>query len=229
MAKMNPMFSYHGTYNNVTEVHSKLYGRHMRKARGTNKPALLNEAFQKSVSLNQLANPVAKVVKDALDPFREGFQDGSMWGRLVGLFKKHFRQNVNLDLSILEDFELYDKIYLSTHYHVETAVSILRGREPSLSIELASGCSLSLEKYGVDSYAQTLIVVFLDTDLRATTRSELVRVPLKKTDHKQLLQWPIPLETKWALIVVKCEPYRDGEPIGRVKTKGMSVVKVCEV
>ena len=57
----------HGAFgfNEVTQVRSKLYGKHIRSRRGSKKPALINAAFQKSVELNKLANPVAKVIKDA--------------------------------------------------------------------------------------------------------------------------------------------------------------------
>ncbi len=240
---MNPMFSYSGTFNGVTLVRSKLYGKHMRSRRGSKKPALLNEAFQKSVDLNKLANPVAKAIKDALGPFREGFHDGSMWGRLVGLFKKHFRQHPTLDLSILEGFNLYKEVHLSTNYNLQTQVNIEPGVERVIRIQLMSGALLKLEKYAVCSYRQTLIAVFLDADLKSTTRSEQVMFPFEKkkaynellkeevlvpVQHEQTVQWAIPPGTRTTLIVAKFEPCRDEKPIDRMKIKGMSGVKVFE-
>jgi hypothetical protein len=180
----------------------------------------------------------------AIDPFREGFKDGSMWGRLVGLFKKHFRKNSSVDLRIVEGFELYDKIYLGTHYGMKSTVNIFHKPEPSIRVEVSSSGSLSLEKYDVDSYRQTLIALFLDADLKATARSEQVMFRLKKQmeyierikeermlpeDQEQIAQWPIPVGTKWALVVVKCEPYRRGEQVERMKIKGMSAVRVWEL
>ncbi len=241
MAKMNPMFSFSGTFNEVTQVRSKLYGKHIRSRRGSKKPALINAAFQKSVELNKLANPVAKAIKDALAPFREGFHDGSMWGRLVGLFKKHFRQYPNLDLSILQGFEVYREVGLSANYNLQTEVNIVSGAEQTIRIRLLSSAMLKLEKYTVSNYRQTLIAVFLDAELRTTTQSESVMFPLAKkmtydellkeenwipVGHEQIVHWPIPSGAKTVLIVVTFEPYRDGKSISRMKIKGISPVKV---
>lgn len=244
MAKMNPMFSFSGTFNEVTQVNSKRYGKHIRRKRGSIKPALLNAAFQKSVALNALANPVAKAIKRAFDPYREGFSDGSMWGRLLSVFKKHLREHPDLDLRILNDFELYDKIYLRTHYHHKSEVTILKGAHPYIHIELSSSASLYLERYEVNSYRQTLVVIFLNADLQATAVSDQVMFPLEKQmEYNNLIgedslvpvknlhvaEWPIPSGTKWILMTVKCEPYRNNALIGRMKIKGMSAVKVLEV
>lgn len=244
MAKMNPMFSFSGTFNEVTQVNSKRYGKHMRKKRGSIKPALLNAAFQKSVALNALANPIAKAIKSAFDPYREGFRDGSMWGRLVGVFKKHFREHPELDLQILNGFELYDKIYLRTHYHHKPEVTILKGALPSIHIELSSSASLYLERYEVNSYRQTIVVVFLNVDLQTTTVSNQIMFPLEKqmeyhellkekrlvpVNHLHVAEWPVPPGTKWILMTVKCEPFRNDGLINRMKIKGMSAVKVWEM
>jgi len=244
MAKMNPMFSFPGAFDELIEVHSRRYGTHMRKRRGSVKPALLNEAFQKSVTLNELVNAIAKVIKDALDPYRQGFRDGSMWSRLVGLFKKHLLQYPTPDFGILENFELYDKVFLHNSCHHETTLAIVRGPETSVRIELTTSASTNLIKFRATGYQQTLIGVFLDADYNASTRSECVMLPIRwnkrvatrprdeypvADKNQQIAQWPIPAGTKTILVVVKREPCRDGKLIERTKVRGMKVVKVTTV
>ncbi len=237
MAKMNPMFSYSGTFNNVTQVNSRRYGKHMRNKRGTHKPALLNASLQKSVEVNNAANACAKAIKDALDPFRQNFRDASMWGRLVGLFKTHLRNNPTVDFTILEweEFQFYNKLPFDTRFQVSTNVSIRQNPEPTIRVELTSRCLLDLVKVNATSYHQTLIILFLDAAQKVSTCFEQGMLPLQKKEstmwepQQQIAQWPIPSGSKTALIVVKGELCCDGELIEKVKLKGMSVVKVCRV
>jgi hypothetical protein len=244
MAELNPMFFFSGTLNGVTGVKSKVYGKHMRRARGTVKAAVINDEFKKSIELNKRANAIAKTIKDAIDPFRENFRDGTMWGRLVGLFKRHFRENSDLDLSILEKFEPYHRIYLRTHYPVEANVNIQDGEQKFVDVEITSSTSLGSEEDNATGYLQTLIAVFIDAELKATTSSESATFPssnLMKTDglptvpssvaesNQQRVHWSIPDGTRSVIVFIKCEPFREDGPIGRTKLKGMKVLKVLNV
>lgn len=241
---MNSIFSFRGASDELINVHSRRYGTHKRRRRGSVKPALLNEAFQKSVTLNELVNATAKVIKDALDPYREGFRDGSMWSRLVGLLKKHLLQNPTPDFGILENFELYDKLFLHNSCHHKATGTIVGGPETSVRIELTTSPATNLIRFRATSYQQTLIGVFLDADHKATTRSECVMLPIKWSKqaatrprdeypvaekNQQIAQWPIPAGTKTILLVVKCEPCRDNKLIERTKVRGMKIVKVFPV
>jgi hypothetical protein len=142
----------------------------MRRKRGSVKPAVLNGSLKKSVDLNPLSNACAKAFKDAIDPFRKDFSDGSMWSRLVGIFKKHFRNNPTFDFSLLEGFEIHRKF--QSRFHASAKVSFLLTEKPTMRVIVSSHCSVERERYNVDGYQQTLIVIFLYANLNATTFSE---------------------------------------------------------
>ncbi len=226
--------------DDVVEVNSKVYGKHYRKPRGSKTPISLNNAFQKSVALNRLANPAAKAIKDALDPFRKEFKDGTMWSRLVGLFKIYLREKSTIDFSILEDFDLYKKPRIGNYFSFKFTVSTINQAEPSIHIELSTTPSDKLDKFKVKSYKQTIIIVFLDADHKATTFSNEINIPIVKTTvyskvlkkdqstnkaNKQIKQVLIPTGTKWALIVVKCLPSRYGQSYGLMKLNRIKILK----
>jgi len=67
-------------------VKSKTYGRHDRAARGSKSRAVINPAMKAHGRRLRKSNIPAKLIMDALQPFRENFKGGMLWQRLV----KHF-------------------------------------------------------------------------------------------------------------------------------------------
>ncbi|CAN5591440.1 hypothetical protein BH10BAC4_BH10BAC4_20630 [soil metagenome] len=226
--------------DDVVEVNSKVYGKHYRKPRGSKTPISINNAFQKSVALNRLANPAAKAIKDALDPFRKEFKDGTMWSRLVGLFKIYLREKSTIDFSILEDFDLYKKPRMGNYFYFKFTATTIDEAEPSIQIELSTTASNKLDKFKVKSYKQTIIIVFLDANQKVTTFSNEINIPIVKTTvpskdlkkdestskaNKQIEQVPVPTGAKWALIVAKCLPSRDGHEYALRKLNRIKILK----
>jgi hypothetical protein len=67
-------------------VKSKAYGEHERAARGSKSRAVVNPAMKAHGRRLRKSNIPAKLILDALQPFRENFTGGMLWQRLV----KHF-------------------------------------------------------------------------------------------------------------------------------------------
>jgi hypothetical protein len=67
-------------------VNSKAYGKHERAARGSKSKAVLNRAMKGHGKRLRESTIPAKLIMDALQPFRENFKGGMLWQRLV----KHF-------------------------------------------------------------------------------------------------------------------------------------------
>jgi hypothetical protein len=67
-------------------VKSKAYGVHERAPRGSKTKAVLNRAMKAHGKRLRESTAPAKLIMDALQPFRENFKGGMLWQRLV----KHF-------------------------------------------------------------------------------------------------------------------------------------------
>jgi hypothetical protein len=67
-------------------VNSKAYGEHERAPRGSKSKAVLNPAMRAHGRRLRKSNIPAKLIVDALQPFRENFKGGMLWQKLV----KHF-------------------------------------------------------------------------------------------------------------------------------------------
>jgi len=67
-------------------VKSKAYGEHERAPRGSKSKAVLNKAMKAHGKRLRESTAPAKLIMDALQPFRENFKGGMIWQRLV----KHF-------------------------------------------------------------------------------------------------------------------------------------------
>src|SRR5690349_8458290 len=67
-------------------VNSNTWGTHERYARGTHKPAPVNDAFKKASSMLHQANRYASLINSAIKPFNRDIKDGTLWSRLT----KHF-------------------------------------------------------------------------------------------------------------------------------------------
>ena len=64
------------------------------------------QAFQAQTKKIPGANRHAKIFKDAIDPHRKGFEDSTMWSRLISTFMHQFDTHGAFDFSALEPFDI---------------------------------------------------------------------------------------------------------------------------
>jgi hypothetical protein len=107
MAKSDSVINLRGTFGGITFVKSPTYGDHIRAARGTHKKAQVNDAFKKASARLLSANIPAKIIKDAIDPYRSDLMGGLLWQRLVSMFRKQLMNHGAFDFSNIEPFEIH--------------------------------------------------------------------------------------------------------------------------
>lgn len=93
------------------KVKSKAYGYHLRAARGTVKPAVLNQKMEETRLRVLSTNRPAALIHNALKPFRENFKGGLFYQYLQKQFNVQAKKGVPFNLDkIMLDIELHDDI-----------------------------------------------------------------------------------------------------------------------
>lgn len=86
-------------------VKSRTYKKHYRHKRGTFTEVVLNEACQQASARLMNANVPAKIIKDAVDPYRI-FKGGQLWQRLVSYFRLQLREYGFFDFARFHDMDI---------------------------------------------------------------------------------------------------------------------------
>lgn len=230
VAKLNTIFKFRGTFNEVTSVRSKTYGDHIRAKRGTKKPAEVNKAFKESTARLKQVNHFAKVIKDALDPYREVFHDGTFWTRLLSLFRNQLKKTGKLSWSALKKFELIGDFRLNRRFQASVKVSFIQ-EENSLSIQVRSSSQGAPEKVPSDQYEQTVVVVFLGEKDCVQQVHDSVMLPVRRrSDNEYSHSWPIPPGATTAVVALGCSFFQNGERIRRRNMSAMTIVEtlICK-
>ncbi len=223
MAKLHGIFQWDGTFQGVTTVNSRAYGKHIRKARTS---FTLSKEMMESSALMKQANVYAKVFKDSIDPYRRDFRDGMLWQRLVSLFKKQLKEHGKLDFSPLEDHDLNSFHPLNGIIGVVTTVI---QDDTNLNVQISSAYTRDPTQGRADGYEQTLIVLFVDMDLQVKTFSESAFISFKPDAIAQQVSLVIPKGTKTAILVLKCNFSLAKKPMTLQKAMGMRVIKVVNL
>ncbi len=145
-------------------VNSKTYGEHTRAARGTIKEAVLNEAMQAASLRMTGSNTPARLIHDALNPFRTNFKGGQFWQKLVRHFAAQAKNRQDYSVT---DLELFD---INKNYPL---ANVLNSRSmkvnidmPALTMELTCNYTLGsrfLKRSSyLDSMQLTVIALFPD-------------------------------------------------------------------
>lgn len=230
MAKAKSMLRFSGTLGEVTHVKSAVYGDHVRSPRGTHTPVTINEVLKESGEDLTQANVPAKIIKDALEPFRKNFKDGKLWTRLVSHFKKEIKTHQAIDFRRLEGFEFHESHPLDRLTTVKAAVF------PDVAQSVAR---IDLEYYhplfrsapGIDGYRITLIGVYpsLDAKTAITTSTLLPPMPSENTQYQTSVVLSMPAGAETILLCVKLEGCMRSELSGNLRAKGMKIVRAVAV
>lgn len=219
MAKLTGLFKYDGTFQGVTTVDSRAYGKHIRKARTK---FTLSKGMKVSSGLIKEANIYAKVFKDAIDPYRRDFRDGMLWQRLVSLFKNQLHEKQRVDFGILENQELNKAHPLN---RIVRASAVVTQENGTLNVNVASSYTSDPTKGRADGYQKTLIILFIHEDMQVESFMNEAFAPLE-TDHEQQVSCRIPPAATTAVVVLKCNFSSGHKPLGLQKGMGMRVMKV---
>lgn len=232
MAKNNQtLFPLSGTLAGLTFVHSATYGPHVRRARGTVKPAPVNKSLQQNATraprITALGAPLLQCFKE----MGGNFVQRGLWQVMM---KRMFSAGVSSIPGLLHSLE---GLELNKNYPLEKMLSAL----PSLELTAKTGAmalrlaDLKKSKFPrgvkIDSYRYEIFVTWIDGkgkrlegDVQDTgwvsLNNEISRFDFKFKKEK----W-----AKYVVIVVKVQGGVKGETDGRLGGVGMRVVKVVEV
>lgn len=147
----------------MVTVNSRTYGKHERAARGSWKKAKLNDAMKGHSERLIGSNMPAKLILDALAPYRTNFKGGQIWQKLV----KHFARQAKLfkDYSVLgiEHWDLNQR-YLTSKLMSPCVKIDADPSSSTLNITVNSEFSkrFLLRKKDITSFRITIIVMFPD-------------------------------------------------------------------
>lgn len=231
MAKVNSLITLRGTIAGLTFVNSATYGEHVRAARGTYKKAQLNEAFKKQSKKLVKSNVPAKIIKDAIDPYRKDFYDGSLWPRLVSMTNELFGDDGSFDLAKLKPFEIHAGYPLHRLLSLQTNTKVDR-KGSKLQVGLSYDMHPAFQKsLPVDGYRLGVIAIYPDLK-KQTAKTEIVYskvIALIQKVAPLTLQVPIPPRAKTFLVCVRIDGCKKGVVYDTLASKGMRVVGGWEV
>lgn len=239
MAKEKSLIEIQGTLMGVTHVNSKAYGKHVRAKRGTYTEIEVNDAFKKSSKEQEKTNRVGKMIKDALEPYREGLKRGSFWYRLLSELRAQYKAHRAFDFTRFRDFEIHED------YPLDRLVAF--GRVLAEPDRVKRILRVKLEYHQptfrqpeelIDGYRLTVIAIYPDLKkIKATTefssspiiplreesgRKSLNRV--KKPATEQSYELPLPRNAKEVLLCVKMEGAEGDEVRPIASSMGMSIL-----
>ena len=219
------IFKLKGTIGELTFVDSVRYDPHVRRKRGTVKPAVLNEKMEASRQLLLSCNKHAKLLFDAL---RDEPHDGSLWSRLVktffhaaesglaphvGLFRK-LECNLDHPLEpIAGNFDHHNKLQLKQER-----------KKLNIHMHLQKHPPVPQQPYEGD-YQLRVVVLFPDFE-NNSYRKEVATGPvtsLKKAIKPVTLIVPSPSAKAQYIVLVNVVTIMKGKP---VKFQSMAAMKV---
>lgn len=225
MAKSNSIFDFQGTFEGKTFVRSKTYGDHVRTARGTHKRADINESCRQASARIIHANVPAKIIKDAIDPYRQNFKGGQLWQRLVSQFRKQLRAQNSFDFSKIERIEVHEQHRLSRliSLRVESVVDTMRNE-----LRVTLFCSLpKFRSASLNGYRLGVIAIFPDVERKISSSMAAYSNTLNIKENPGTIELLFPLPENFddyvlCAIVEGCE---NGVVYSSPSNKGMCIVE----
>ena len=159
-------------------VKSKAYGEHTRAPRGSKSKAMLNPAMRAHGRRLRKSNMPAKLIMDALQPFRENFKGGMIWQRLVKHFAAQAKKGDAYSVAGIQDWDLNAQYPTSRLMTPQVEIK----PDPQFSnLEISVNYSFSkrfLErKKDITTFRITMIFLFPDFN-----KNEIITVPVVLPD-----------------------------------------------
>jgi hypothetical protein len=142
-------------------VNSKAYGRHERAARGSKSKAVVNPAMKAHGRRLRKSNIPAKLILDALQPFRENFKGGMLWQKLVKHFAAQAKERVAYSVAGITNWDLNTQ-YLTSRL-MTTQVTITpddRFSNLEVSVNYRFSNRFLQRKKAITAFRITLIFLF---------------------------------------------------------------------
>jgi len=154
-------------------VNSKAYGRHERAARGSQSKIKLSEALKKHSQRMIGSNKPAKLIQEALMPFRANFKGGLFWQRLVKHFAAQAKENRDYSVLGMSNWDL-NKAYPTSRIMSPTMTVKVSAPESVLHISINYYFSKRFLERKKDIYAFQITIILLFPDF---VKDEIVVLP----------------------------------------------------
>jgi hypothetical protein len=161
MAKENPLKK-NARPIKVT-VKSKTYGTHERAARGSKTKTDVNEAMKEAGRRLVGANIQAKLICDALKPFRENFPGGQIWQKLVKHFALQAKEIKDYSVIGIKEWDLNDQyptsrvMYPAVKFEVDSLRSAMH-----IAVSYFFSDRFMQRKKEITDFRITIILLFPD-------------------------------------------------------------------
>ncbi|HEY3402604.1 MAG TPA: hypothetical protein VGK59_04395 [Ohtaekwangia sp.] len=206
-------------------VKSSTYKVHVRNKRGTHKPAVLNDACKEASARLLNANIPAKIINDAIEPYREQFSRGQLWQRLVSHFRQQLRESSVPDFSTLRDMDVQENYPLSHALCSRTEVSADRAAG-TLHARLICNLAPKFRYTGsLTGYRIGMVVIYPDVAEKSADTADAYTPVFGLGEEPGTVVFTLPLKEN-ATQVVLCtilEAYEGNKPSGMQSGRAMQL------
>jgi hypothetical protein len=154
-------------------VNSTAYGVHQRAARGSKSRAVVNPAMKAHGRRLRKSNIPAKLIMDALQPFRENFKGGMLWQRLVKHFAAQAKQGDVYNVAGIRYWDLNEQ-YLTSRLMTTQVQICPKDKFSNLEVSVNYTLSNRFMQRKKDITAFRITMIFLFPDFR---NNEIISIP----------------------------------------------------
>jgi hypothetical protein len=194
-------------------VKSKAYGEHTRAPRGSKSRAVLNPAMKAHGQRLRKSNMPAKLVMDALQPYRENFKGGMLWQRLVKHFAAQAKKGDVYSIAGIEHWDLNERYFTSRLMTTRVKIEpdeLFSNLEVSVNYEFSK--RFLERRKAIQSFRVTMIFLFPDFKKNEIITDPIV-LPDKLLSDAAPYEFivPIPRRANSYLVCFKAEACAHGE------------------
>jgi len=206
MAKTDSIIKLRGTIAGLTFVRSRTYGDHVRAKRGTYKNAGVNDTLKQESKVLVSANIPAKIFKDAIDPYRSNIMGGTLWRRLVSMFRKQLKDPGSIDFGKIGRFEIHADYPFERFLFVQPTIKVAK-EKPLLHVHVGYDHHPRFRVNGINGYRFTVIGIFPDLK-KQTARTMAIEsnvISLSGIIKPLDVQLEIPAKAKSFIVCIRIE------------------------
>jgi hypothetical protein len=209
--------------NKIVTVNSRTYGKHTRAARGSKKPAVLNDVLAAHAEKTNVINKAAKAVYDILKFYSEGFREGQLWQAILGRMRKAKDTSFENLLQTLEGLELNSRYTINRFG--ELPLFTVEHKKKVLNIKMELVMRPYLHKND-NCYQYTLIALLFDAKGACIQHSSTSTGWISKNEKVKVFDYNFekPVHTKYCLFCLELKGGVDGVATNTLASKGMVIV-----
>jgi len=213
-----------GTLGELTFVHTRRYGKYARVKRGTIKPAVLNKKMKESSKRMAVANPVAKLFFDSI---KHDHRDGSLWTRVLSIYRKQIKEGWDPDVQCLAGLECstenrLDAVLGNCNLNTSINKNVMR-----IKLHLDRTPIWQKVKY-LDGYQVSIIALFVNM-VQLRVEKVVMNGPvvsMKSKPEPMKFEVRVPKRAKEYVLLMKVEGAEQGKLIELGHVRGMKVMEV---